>query len=110
MICVEQNVQKLPIPGVESVTQRKARTEALTRECEEKHQTHADVEGYHNKLSFFRAGQEVIRMLLVTGVESVAQHKARTDALMLEHAKWCELLVDGYPDKSSFLCSRLLTA
>ncbi len=34
----------------------------------------------------------------VPGVESVAQHKARTNALILKHSRWCKLSVDGYFD------------
>ncbi len=49
-------------------------------------------------------------MLPVPGMESVTQHKASTNVLMLEHTRWCKALVDGYLDKSSFLEARLTVA
>ncbi len=66
-------IRTLPVPGVESVTQCEARTEALTHKHEKKCQMPVEVEGYHNKSSFFWTVQEVIGTLPIPGVESVAQ-------------------------------------
>ncbi len=43
---------------------------------------------YYNKSSFFWDGKEVIRMLPVPGMESVAQYKASTNVIMIIHARW----------------------
>ncbi len=43
-------------------------------------------------------------------MESVSHCKARTNAPILKHAKWCESSVDGYFDKLVFLWARLRVA